>query len=280
MHQRPRLRSQGTLACALSLVLIAQLGAQDQEELPEDIRDVPAVRLHAPEDKAMDYFLIGGSGKDEERSKDQEAPLKLLLVLPGGDGSADFHPFIRRIWKHALSEDWLVAQLVAPQWSDDQAETLVWPTDKKEWPKMRFSTEAFAAAVIEDVERRYELDTAKIFTLSWSSGGPAAYAISLAKDSRVTGSFVGMSVFKPWQLPDLKAAEGHAYYLLHSPQDFIPIRMAEQAKEMLGKAKAKVHLETYEGGHRWPRNVYGSMRSGLSWLEENHAQPVKTKRKR
>jgi predicted esterase len=77
-----------------------------------------------------------------------------------------------------------------------------------------------------------------------------------------------MSVFKPDQLPPLENAKGHAYYVLHSPEDFIPIRMAEQACDALGEHGATVKLETYSGGHGWRGDVYGMIRTGIQWLEE------------
>ena len=41
-----------------------------------------------------------------------------------------------------------------------------------------------------------------------------------------------MSVFKPDQLPPLANAEGRAYFILHSPDDFIPIRMTHEARDV------------------------------------------------
>ena len=154
---------------------------------------------------------------------------------------------------------------------------------------MKFSTEQFVNTVIADVEKQHRLDSRRIFTLSWSSGGPAAYAISLHRDTRVTGSFIAMSVFKPDQLPETAAAKGHAYYLLHSPQDFIPMQMPELARDTLTSNGAKVHLQSYQGGHGWHGNVFGMIGEGIRWLEQqttssstlpvsgNQAQPVVSK---
>ncbi len=133
---------------------------------------------------------------------------------------------------------------------------------------MRFSTEEFVADVLGDIGQTYELDERFIFSLSWSSSGPAAYAISLEPGTRVTGSFVAMSVFKPAQLPPLANAEGQAYFILHSPDDFIPIRMAEEARDALQESDARVELVTYAGGHGWRGDVYGNLRRGIRWLEQ------------
>ena len=110
-----------------------------------------------------------------------------------------------------------------------------------------------------------------IYTLSWSSGGPAGYAAALDSHTSITGSFIAMSVFKPDQLPDLNAAKGKAFYLLHSPQDFIPMRMPEQARDVLTQKGASVQLQTYSGGHGWKGDVYGNIRDGIQWLEQHTA---------
>lgn len=242
-----------------------QDGSGEHEDLP------PATDLRAGDDEHMRYCLIG----PRPEQKEPKDGYKLLLVLPGGDGSADFATFARRIAANATDERWLVAQLVAPMWTEKQAETLVWPTRQNKADGMEFATEDFVAAVIRDVERRQPIDPQFVFTLSWSSGGPAAYAVSLDPSIGVTGSFVAMSVFKPDQMPQLKRAKGHAYFLLHSPQDFIPIAMAKDAERQLGKVGAEVELVEYEGGHGWRGDVYGNMRRGLAWLEQHHQKPDK-----
>jgi predicted esterase len=250
------------ILAALAAPVLAQ---QDTEEAEEKIA---AEKRHAGDDEHKTYFLIGPKNGAKAPAKGY----RLLLVLPGGDGSADFHPFVKRIALHACGDDYLVAQLVAPQWDEKQAEKIVWPTEKSPYKGMKFSTEVFAAAVIEDVASKHKVDPSAIFTLSWSSGGPAAYAISLADDSRVTGSLVAMSVFKKSQLPPLRRAKSHAYYLLHSEDDRVcPFRMAQEAVDELGKAKAKVELAKYDGGHGWRGDVYGNLRKGLAWLAKNAA---------
>jgi predicted esterase len=232
-----------------------------------DVADIPSQDLRAAGDGDKRYFLIG-PGKD---AKPPSAGHGLVVILPGGDGSADFHPFVRRIYKNALPDGYLAAQPVAPKWTPEQA--IVWPTKTNPVAKMKFPTEEFIDAVIEDVAKKHKIDRTRVFTLSWSSSGPAAYAASLQEARRVTGSFVAMSVFNPKFLPPLKGAKGHAYYLYHSQQDRVcPYRMAEQAGNSLAENGAKVHLRTYEGGHGWRGNVYGEIRDGVQWLEKNREQ--------
>jgi RNA polymerase sigma factor (sigma-70 family) len=238
--------------------------AKADEDPLADVADIPSRELQAGGDADKRYFLIGPK-------KDAKPPAEgygLVVILPGGDGSADFNPFVRRITKKALSDRYVVAQPIAPKWTPDQE--IVWPTRTNPVDKMKFSTEEFIEAVIADVAKKHKLDQSKVFTLSWSSSGPAAYATSVQERTSVTGSLIAMSVFNPKFLPPLKGANGHAYYLYHSPQDrMCPFRMAEQAKSSLTENGAKVRLETYEGGHGWRGNVYNDIRNGIEWLEKN-----------
>lgn len=260
-------------AGALLLLAAAPLPASPTQD---DVADVPCLELLADANERMRYFLIGA----EPEAEVPKRGFKLMVVLPGGDGGPDFNPFVRRIWRSALDETYLVAQVVAPRWSEDQGERLVWPTLKNPWPGAEFTTEELIDAVIADVEQRHELDLDHVFTLSWSSGGPAAYAYSLWDDTRCTGSLIAMSVFEPDQLPSLKAARREAYYLLHSPEDFIPIEMAREAEEALKKKGAEVQLVEYAGGHGWHGDVFGMLADGADWLERHHSKAKKAKKRR
>jgi len=236
----------------------------------EDVADIPAQDRRAQDDPYKRYILIGGRG-------DQPAPpkgYKVLLVLPGGSGSPDFHPFIKRIYRDVLSDEYLLAQIVAPEWDRQQAQKLVWPTTTNPHTSMKFTTEQFIDAVLDEIDKDYAIDERHIFVLAWSSSGPATYAIALQPDTRVTGAFVAMSVFKPDTLPPIENASGLAFYILHSPQDFIPIKHAEAARDQLRAAGATTKLTTYQGGHGWGGNIYQKLRDGIRWLEEQVADNV------
>ncbi|HEX2971555.1 MAG TPA: hypothetical protein VHP11_04445, partial [Tepidisphaeraceae bacterium] len=205
-----------------------------------------------------------------------QAKRPLLLVLPGGDGSADFHPFVKRIYQNALTGDYLVAQLIAPKW--DAGQQIVWPTQKSRVKGQKFTTEQFATAVIDEIRSKYAVDERRVFTLSWSSGGPAAYAISLDANTRVRGSLIAMSVYKPSLLPPLEGAKGQAYFLLHSQQDRVcPYAMARAASLALANKGAATKLVDYDGGHGWRGDVFGNIRQGIEWLEKNAQAPTTTK---
>jgi predicted esterase len=246
--------------CLLALIVILSskpLFAQ------EDVADVPTQDLRANKDESKRFLLLGPM----QGATAPEAGFGLVIVLPGGDGSADFQSFVKRIYKNALPAGYLLAQPVAVQWAPGQP--ITWPTAKNKVPKMKFTTEEFVQAVIDDVARQQKLSPEHIFTLSWSSGGPAAYAISLTSD-KVKGSLIAMSVFKPNQLPPLASAKDQAYFLYHSPQDkVIPISMVQRAVTDLEKNGAKVKLQTYLGGHGWRGDLYNDIHAGIDWLQES-----------
>src|SRR3569833_3490747 len=117
------------------LLLGGVVAAQD------DVADVPSERIKVGE--GQEYFLLG-----DAKAK-VDAPRALLLVLPGGDGGQDFNPFVRRIYKHSLSDEFLVAELIAV--ASDDPQQVVWPIASLGHPKQPFTTESFIAAVVRDV---------------------------------------------------------------------------------------------------------------------------------
>jgi predicted esterase len=233
-----------------------------------DVAEVASKELFAGEDKNKRYFLIGA----DEQAATRADSFGLVIVLPGDENGAGIDPFVKRIHEKSLSKEYLVAQLVPVKWTAEQE--VIWPTEKTGVEKQGFSTEGFIEAVIKDIKAKYRLNENYIFTLSWSSGGPAAYAYSLQKEKSATGSFIAMSAFEPGSLPGLEHAKGHAYFIFHSPTDgTCPVSMAEEAEQSLKNSGARVKLQKYGGGHNWPEYPYGRITSGIWWLEENHAEP-------
>ncbi|MHC4441489.1 MAG: carbohydrate binding domain-containing protein [Planctomycetota bacterium] len=247
------------LFCAIILLVLSVRVVLSQQ----DVADVRSKKLYADGDSNKQYFLIG----PKKGMKAPKEGFSLLIVMPGGDGGSDFHPFVKRIFKNALPGRYIVAQPVSVKWTTGQK--IVWPTKISKVKEQKFSTEEFVEAVIKEVKKKHKINNRHIFTLTWSSSGPAAYAILLRKDKSVTGSFLAMSVFKPRSLPPLGQAKGHACFLYHSPDDRVcPFRMAKEAERRLSAAGAKVKLFTYQGGHGWRGNVYSSIHQGIDWLEE------------
>jgi predicted esterase len=205
------------------------------------------------------YFLIGPMKKAKK--------VKLLLVLPGGDGSADFNPFICRVEKSAMPEGFAIAELVAPAWDEQQAENLVWPTKINSYPAAKFSTEEFIDAVIKDSKKHLDIDAKNIYLMAWSSSGPPAYAYSLAPKRQTRGAFIAMSIYRSNIIPKAPDSNGGRFFILHSPDDhLIPISMAETARDQIRAGGGMVHYATYAGGHGWHGDIFTTIRGAVDWL--------------
>lgn len=252
------------VGAAAVVITIAAGDGRAQSRPADDVADVPAKECRAGGDENKRYMLIGPNTAVAAPAEGYS----LLLVLPGGDGSESFQPFVKRVFKYALPEGYLVAELVAHKWTAGQK--IVWPSAKDKVADAKFRTEEFVDAVVAEVRKMNKINSKRIFVLAWSSGGPAAYAVSLQAEKPVSGSLIAMSVFVPLMLPALDRAKGHAYYLLHSPDDQVCVfDFAKQALQYLSAQGAAVKLTTYSGGHGWHGDVFGEIRNGIEWLETN-----------
>lgn len=230
----------------------------------DDLDAVRSKRYRIDDNRKLQYLLIGSKQPIETPADGY----KLLVVMPGGDGGADFTPFVKRIYLYALEEAYLVIQLLAPEWNKKQV--IVWPTADSKVKGMKTSVEEFLNRAVADVDTRTKIDSRHVYALAWSSGGPAAYAASMSEQTPLTGVFAAMSVFKEKRPESLKLASGKAYYILHSEQDKVcPYWMARKASEVLAQNGGKTKLQTYSGGHGWRGDVFGNITTGVKWLEEN-----------
>lgn len=256
---------------------------ENRQRYPEPARSMAIPDLGAASagrDDAASSDIRSAGGNEHMRYRlygsDADSPeygYKLIVVLPGGDGSDDFRFFVGEIQEQALPEGYLLAQLIAPVWDPNQPERVVWPTQGLKWPTMQFSTEQFIEAVIDDIAETHELNERHIYALGWSSGGPPVYATAMQEQTRLSGAFVIMSVFHPQQYSPAENAKGRAFYILHSPDDFIAMRFPEQAVQTLTAAGASATLQTYDGGHGWHGDVFGMIRHGIEWLEQAGQSP-------
>ena len=240
------------------------LSAPTTEKAGKKGKDEPGEEAAAPP------IAIGGDAQQrffriEPRGPAAAKGRGLLIVLPGGDGSADFRSFVGEIAARAAPADYVVAQAIAHEWKG--AEDLVWPTRADHASGVKTPAEDLVQAIVGEVRKTEKLDPRRIFLLGWSSGGPPCYATCLDEKSPVRGALVAMSVFKP--AGSLDGADGRAFYVLHSPEDFIAMSFPESAVRDLARNGAKTKLTTYAGGHGWHGDVYGMISEGLRWLEEN-----------
>jgi|GEM_PF-7088311 len=152
---------------------------QNRFQLTESDATIPLVRVakkpvqritnvvkQAANDKMANYILYHGGN---EQAQPPEKGYKLLFILPGGDGSADFQGFCKNIASNTTNKTFLVAQLIAPVWDRSEAEKLVWPTRHSKYKEGRFTTEEQAALVLKDIRERHPVDEANIYTLSFPS---------------------------------------------------------------------------------------------------------------
>lgn len=293
-HPRNNARSRGALVVFVAALILAGFGllpwrlvaassAQSASALSpalpfapqaSDIADIPAFDLRAEGDHDKRYLLLG-TGLQSATPSGQIATttpppggFKLLLVLPGGDGSADYNAFVRRVAKRVLGSDYVVAQPVAKAWSAQQSKQIVWPTRTHPWPGMRWTTEDFAAAVIRDTARRLPINPSQVYVLGWASGGPAAYAIAADKQVPVRGAFLALSVYPRNDVSDVSGTKNRRIFLLHPTQAPVaPLADARRAAAELNAAGAVAELVPYAGGYGLPRGLYDHLNRGVRFLE-------------
>jgi predicted esterase len=211
------------------------------------------------------YFLI----RHKVAAKETPKQYGLLLVLPGGPGSADFLPFCANVLTLAgTPKDFIVAELVAPVWSSTQAQNNVWPSNAFPSRSAKFTSEQFIDAVIDDVGKQYKIHPGWIFNLGWSSSGHVIYSSSF-ENKKIRGSFVAMSRFVPKMFAHPEKAKGKRYYFWHSPDDPIcPYAESKAAAALLTKYGASTIHKSYKGGHGWiPFTFYGDrIGEAIEWF--------------
>ncbi|MCA9096074.1 MAG: hypothetical protein KDA68_21490 [Planctomycetaceae bacterium] len=195
----------------------------------------------------------------EEKTSVPRRARPLLIVLPGGNGSEEFFPFVKNIQEFALEDDFEVVQLIAPP-------QIVWPTKRSLASVV--PTEESIELVIENMGHTTMIDRKRVYALAWSSSGPAVYAAVLDAKSSLAGAMIAMSVFREDDYESLAGVKGKRIYLYHSPEDEVcPYRMSQEAVRVLNAAGGKVKLVEYQGGHGWHGAVHESIRAGIGWLQ-------------
>ncbi len=243
----------------LALVSAALLPAGASAQ--SDIDGVASTRHTVGGNERQSYFLINAAPTEPA----PENGYGLLVVLPGGDGSAEFNPFVQRIAMYAAPAGFLVVQPVAPRWAEDQF--IIWPSERAPVKDQQFTTEQFIAAVLDDVRAAHEVDEDRLLLMGWSSSGPVVYNMLCAEQTPFDGFYVCMSVFKPDQMPPIENARSRRVVIEHSPDDrTCPPDLAEKARDDLTAAGAKVRFVTYAGGHGWRGALYPRMKAAFAFL--------------
>lgn len=243
-------------------ILVRVLGQEDVAHIPSE-----KISIRVKETETF-YYLVGEHG-----SKANKNPSGLAVILPGGDGRAEnFLPFVKRIYNYVLKERNTLIALPDASYGDQK---IVWPTKLAKVDGMKYSTEEYVEAILEDVSKRCKIDSSRTILMAWSSGGPAAYWISLSQD-KIRGFYILMSVYWKAGESELKKAGGKVYFLEHSPEDTVcPFWNANWAKKELEKNGAKVTIAEYKGGHGFHGAVYPRMKEAFGWIEKE----IKKKKK-
>jgi predicted esterase len=262
-----RLRPMKMKISTLGLALLVIAGFSTPSELRAQQLN-PAIQVKERKiEKNQHYFLISHREDPAEKKG-------LVIILPGGPGDRNFLPFCANVLTRlGVPKGFVAAQLIAPEWSDDP-NRIVWPSVAIPDEKAEFTTEAFIRAVINDAGTEVNLDKSHIFTLGWSSSGPALYSAS-TRVSEVTGSIIAMSRFFPATSVEKDKAKGKNYFLYHSRKDQIcPFADAEQAVKTLTELEANVKLVEYDGAHGWEPGEphWETIKGAIAWLIEGDAE--------
>jgi hypothetical protein len=199
----------------------------------------------------------------------------LLVVLPGGTGTADFLPFVENGILGQAPADCVGVLVTAVKWKDDQQ--IVWPTATSKVVGMKYTTEDYVRAVVAEVEKELPMDAERRAVLAWSSSGPGVYPLLVDKNGPFSRGYVAMSIWPGKALGDLAAVKGRRFQLDQSPDDKVTtFPHVQKAYEALSKAGAVVQVSTYSGGHGWQDAPLPRLKAGLAWLfGEQPAQPPK-----
>jgi len=252
-------------ALAVPLLLAAYAPAQQSKAIESTLPAFPDSR----------YFVLPA----HEPAQDGKGGL--IVVLPGGDGSREFLPWVENGLLAQRPADCTGVMVTAVKWKPDQQ--IVWPTANSRVPDMQYTTEDYVRAVVaavekelvekQQVEKQQPVDPARRVIVAWSSSGPAVWPLLVAKDSPFERGYVAMSVW-PQGLGDLQAAKGRRFFLDQSPQDQVtPFRHVRDAHTALTKAGAVVRVSVYEGGHGWNGDPIPRLREGLRWLLSDEPAP-------
>lgn len=194
----------------------------------------------------------------------------LVVVLPGGDGSRDFLPWVENGLLAQAPDDATGVLVTAVKWTAGQE--VVWPTDANRVAGMQYTTADYVRAVVAEVGKEHPFDPARAVVVAWSSSGPAIWPLLAAKDSPFARGYVAMSVW-PKGL-DAAATKGRRIVIDQSPDDQTTrFAHARDAFAALTKAGAIVRLSTYAGGHGWNDDPLPRFREGLRWLLSDEPAP-------
>ncbi|MBL8750872.1 MAG: hypothetical protein JNK78_17055 [Planctomycetes bacterium] len=194
----------------------------------------------------------------------------LVVVLPGGDGSRDFLPWVENGLFAQTPADCAGVLVTSVKWTPEQK--VIWPTDESRVEGMKYTTEEYVRAVLADAAKTQPFDPSRTVVVAWSSSGPAVYPMMATKNAPFARAYIAMSVF-PKDV-DFAPAKGRRFLLDQSPDDDVTgFSHVRDAFAALTKAGAVVRLSTYDGGHGWKGDALQRLRGGIEWLLSTEPAP-------
>lgn len=196
----------------------------------------------------------------------------LVVVLPGGDGSREFLPWVEGSLLAQRPDDCAGVLITSVTWTPEQK--VIWPTSDSAVQGMQYTTEQYVRAVLADVEQTLPVDPARRVVVAWSSSGAAMHPLMAVEHGPFAKAYIAMSIWPPG-LVNLASVKGRRYVLDQSPDDqTTTFSHARDAYAALTKAGAIVRLSTYAGGHGWQDDPLPRFRAGLEWLLSNEPAPL------
>jgi predicted esterase len=194
----------------------------------------------------------------------------LLVVLPPDGNGASAALFWQEVLQKSLKNHYFIAVAVAPKWSDTQTQIWVTAEDMKLVKEAKFSTEKFAAEIVQDVVASHNIQPGRVYLHAAAESGLAAYACSLDESTPYRGFYLLASAFKSSVLPPLGRAKGRRYLIQHSQEDkTAPYIMAAAAQKLLTESGATVKLLAYKGSHGYlfTDPAADPIADALAWLD-------------
>ncbi len=194
---------------------------------------------------------------------DAKKKLPLLIVLHGETENASN---LFQLWDSIAKKNQTV--LIAPQ-------ALYTIGDGHyQWGTIAEGRDIVTKAIAE-AEKKYPIDTSKIYIMGFSQGATIALNMALSTPER----FAGVIAIAPRYLHKLVALEklkNHlpAVYLANGENEDPHILANNQlAKNLLSDAGLKVELKLFRNtGHAFPANPILELEKALAWIEQNKKQ--------
>ncbi len=140
------------------------------------------------------------------------------------------------------------------------------PASELEKAAMRVTTERQMDQVISDLREKYNVG--KIFFMGMSQGGIITYLTGIHHHDKIDGMIIfGSVVDKDWTGKDnIRKGNGVRALVLQGVNDqAVPLKFAEQSRDLLLDNDYNVSLKKFDGGHVVPENLLPFV---IDWINQ------------